>query len=66
MCLDHLIDDEGDSAHNIQFKPSLRAFALHSSDVPTQVSFANSFAIIMQTKLPQSRRLTGCYVLQGV
>ncbi len=33
---------------------------LHGSDVPTPGSFANGFAILSQTPLPQSRRLTWC------
>ncbi len=44
------------SAHNRQFKP----VAIAPSDVPTPGSFANGFAILLQTPLPQSRRLTKC------
>ena len=44
---------------NIQLKPvALQA----PSDVPAPGSFANGSAILLQTPLPQSRRLTGCYV----
>jgi len=43
---------------NMKFK----SFANAHSDVPTAGSFANGFAILLQTLPPQARRLTWCYL----
>jgi hypothetical protein len=43
---------------NMSFKPVVDT----PSDAPLQVSFANGFAILSQTKPYASRRLTKCYI----
>jgi hypothetical protein len=48
------------TAYNIQFKPGLR-LRLQRSDVPTPGSFANGFAILLQTLPSAAGHLTRCY-----
>jgi len=44
--------------HNMQFK----LLTVVHSDVPTPGPFANGFANLLQSNLPQSGCLTRCYV----
>ena len=47
---------------SIMLLKPLRALRALRSDIPFQASFANGFAILLQTLPSTARRLTRCYV----